>query len=60
MKVKIFDCTHEQDLEEEINYFLYEIDPKNIVDIKYQVSSFYDHKEQIYIYSAMIIYYDLS
>ena len=27
MKVKIFDCTHEQDLEEEINYFLYEIDP---------------------------------
>ena len=60
MKVKIFDCTHEQDLEEEINYFLYEIDPKNIVDIKYQVSSFYDNKEQIYIYSAMIIYYDLS
>ena len=60
MKVKIIDCNHEQDLEEEVNYFLYDIDPKNVVDIKYQVSSFYDNKEQIYIYSAMIIYHDLS
>ena len=29
---------------------------EQIVDIKYQVSSFYDNREQIYIFSAMIIF----
>ena len=54
MKVKVFDENHEKDLEEKINKFLsgdYEI-----IDMKYQVAIVYDNKEQIFCYSAMIIY----
>jgi len=56
MLVKIFDEEHEQDLEDSINDFLKYID--NVIDIKYSVAIMNDHKtnEQIYCYSAMIIY----
>lgn len=54
MKVKIFDESHEEDLEEKINAFLKE--NKNIIDIKYQVSITMFSEEQIYCFSAMIIY----
>ena len=55
MKVKIFDESHEKDLEDRINDFLYE---KNVdvVDIKYQVSTSISGEDQIYCFSAMIIY----
>ena len=53
MKVKIFDMDHELDLEEEINSF---IQDKEIVDIKYNVAIEAIGEEQIYCYSAMIIY----
>lgn len=54
LKVKIFDFEHEKDLEEAINKFINtEI---KVVDIKYQVSHFFDNKEQLYSFSAMIIY----
>ncbi len=54
MKVVIFDCEHEKELENEINIFL----EKNvkIIDIKYQISNFFAANEQIYSYSAMILY----
>lgn len=55
MKVKIFDCEDESDLEESINNFL--IDIKNLVDIKYSVSCSVYSEEQIFCFSAMIIYY---
>ncbi len=55
MKVKIFDEMHEQDLEDDINDFLEENDIK-VIDIKYEVSSFSFGEEQIYCFSAMIIY----
>lgn len=57
MKVKIFDESHEQDLEEVVNDFIKKI---KVIDIKYQVSTMYDQKtqEQIYCYSALIIYED--
>ena len=55
MRVKIFDENHEEDLEEAINDFLEENDI-DIIDIKYQLSIMYDYKEQIYCYSAMILY----
>ncbi len=58
MKVKLFDESHEQDLEEKVNDFLKNISDEKIVDIKYQVSIMYDYKSQIYCYSAMIIYRD--
>ena len=54
MRVKLFDESHEEDLEEKINEFLEnDID---VVDIKYQISSFSFGEEQIYCFSAMIIY----
>jgi len=55
MKVKLFDENHEEDLEEAINQFLEDNDIE-IIDIKYQLSTMYDYKEQIYCYSAMILY----
>lgn len=55
MFVKIFDEEHEEDLEEAINDFLSNTTIK-IIDIKYQVAIMYDNKDQIYCYSAMIIY----
>ncbi len=54
MKVKIFDEGHEKDLEDKINEFLKE--HKNIIDIKYQVSISMFSEEQIYCFSALIMY----
>ncbi len=55
MKVKVFDFEDEKDLEKEINSFLSE-EEVEIIDIKYQVSTFSYGEEQIYCFSAMIIY----
>lgn len=55
MKVKVFDCDCESDLEENINDF---IASKEVVDIKYQVSIATYGEEQLYCFSAMIIYID--
>ncbi|MBQ9854400.1 MAG: sporulation protein Cse60 [Bacilli bacterium] len=55
MKVKIFDESHEKDLEEAINKFLEEKNPQ-IIDIKYSVSSSLYADEQIYCFSAMMMY----
>ena len=56
MKVKIFDLEDECDLEKSINDFLNK-DDIEVVDIKYQTSAFSYGEEQIYCFSAMIIYY---
>lgn len=56
MKVKIFDLEDEKDLEKEINSFLNDNDIE-VVDIKYSVSSSIYSEEQIFCFSAMIIYY---
>ena len=53
MKVKVFDCDHEKDLEESVNNF---INDKEVIDIKYQVAIEALGEEQIYCFSAMIIY----
>ena len=55
MKVKVFDEMHEKDLEQSVNDFLEEIGNK-FVDIKYQVSIAMFSEEQIYCFSAMVIY----
>lgn len=55
MKVKIFDFEDEKDLEKAINDFL--DDSMDILDIKYQVSTGIFSEEQIYCFSAMIVYY---
>ena len=54
MKVKVFDESHESDLESAVNEFL--LEHKDIIDIKYQVSISMFSEEQIYCFSAMIIY----
>ena len=55
MKVKIYDEESEKDLEEKINEFLEE--DREIIDIKYQVDCSVFGEEQIFCFSAMIIYY---
>lgn len=55
MKVKIFDESHESDLEEEINNFIKEKNP-DIIDIKYSVSTSVYSEEQLYCFSALIMY----
>lgn len=55
MKVKIFDFEDEKDLEEEINNFL-EDNAINLIDIKYQVGVSIFSEEQVFCFSAMIIY----
>ncbi|HIT22056.1 MAG TPA: sporulation protein Cse60 [Candidatus Scybalousia intestinigallinarum] len=54
MQVKIFDMEDEKDLEMAINDFLTE--DMDVIDIKYQVSSSIYSEEQIYCFSAMIVY----
>lgn len=53
MKVKIFDCEHEKDLEEEINTFIERVE---VIDIKYQVALSVFSEEQIFCFSALVVY----
>ena len=55
MKIKLFDEESEKDLEEEMNDFLEDLNG-DIIDIKYQVALSISGEEQIYCFSAMIIY----
>jgi hypothetical protein len=55
MKVKVFDFEDEKDLESAINDFL--DDTMEVIDIKYQVSMGIFSEEQIYCFSAMVVYY---
>lgn len=55
MKVKIFDLEDEKDLENSINEFLSDLEA-DVIDIKYQVSSSIFGEEQVYCFSAMIVY----
>ena len=55
MKVKVFDEAHEKDLEESIEKFIKEKEPK-IIDIKFAVSAAIYAEEQIYCFSALIMY----
>ena len=55
MKIKIFDESHEKDLEDSINNFIKE-KAIEIVDIKYAVSASLYGDEQIYCFSALLMY----
>ena len=54
MKVKVFDESHEKDLEESINNFLKE--EIEVIDIKFDVSASVFGEEQIYCFSALVMY----
>ena len=53
MNVKIFDEDHEEDLENKINEF---IEDKEIIDIKYSIGVSVFSEEQIFCFSALIMY----
>ena len=53
MKVKVIDAEHEKDLEDEINSF---IEGKEVYDIKYSTSIAVSGEEQIFCFSALIMY----
>lgn len=53
MQIKVYDEEHEEDLEQKVNEF---IEDKEVVDIKYEVAISMFSEDQIYCYSAMIIY----
>lgn len=55
MKVKIFDLEDEDDLEKDINNFLSDLNGE-VIDIKYQVSIGVFSDEQIFCFSAMVVY----
>ncbi|MBQ8901589.1 MAG: sporulation protein Cse60 [Bacilli bacterium] len=55
MKVKVIDEECEKDLENSINSFLNE--SIDVIDIKYQISIAINGEEQLYCFSAMIIYH---
>lgn len=58
MKVKIFDEDHEKDLEKAINDFLSTLQGE-VIDIKFQVGVSVFSEEQIFCFSAMIVYHSL-
>lgn len=53
MKVKVFDEGHEKDLETAISEFILD---KDVVDIKFNVAVAISGEEQIYCFSAMVLY----
>ncbi len=55
MKVKLFDESHEKDLEMAVNNFLANLQGE-LIDIKFQTSIAMFGDEQIYCFTAMIIY----
>ncbi|MGM9929925.1 MAG: sporulation protein Cse60 [Bacillus sp. (in: firmicutes)] len=56
IKVKVFDHEHEKDLEKDINDFLKGITEQQLIDIKFDVAATGDEDEQVYCFSAMVIY----
>ncbi|MBS4222819.1 sporulation protein Cse60 [Lederbergia citrea] len=57
VQVKLFDCEHEQDLEENMNEFLSDIEDRNIIDVKYHVAAIGEAEaDQVYCFSAMVLY----
>ena len=55
MHVKLFDESHELDLEKSINKWL-DKHNVNIVNIKYSISTSVSGEDQIYCFSALILY----
>lgn len=55
MRVKIFDESHEKDLEKDINSFIEEYDIE-VIDIQFRTAVSIFSEEQVYCFSAMIVY----
>ncbi len=57
LKVKVIDENHEKDLERSINNFLMN-ENYDIIDIQFRTAVSIFSEEQIYCFSAMILYKD--
>ena len=55
MRVKLFDESHELDLERSINKWLGSHDVE-VINIKYSISTSVCGEDQIYCFSALILY----
>lgn len=55
-KVKLFDEEHEKDLERAVNTFLSKLKEGQLINVKYDVAMMESEGEQIYCFSAMVIY----
>lgn len=55
IQVKVFDEEHEDDLSEVVNDFLKE-HAEGLIDIKFATGVSDNEEEQIYCFSAMVIY----
>lgn len=55
MKVKIIDESHEKDLERSVNAFL-EATQNEIIEIQFRTAVSIFGEEQVYCFSAMIVY----
>ena len=55
MKVKVIDESHEKDLENALNGFLNSGD-FDIIDIKFQVAIATSGEDQLYCFSALVVY----
>lgn len=55
IKVKIIDESHEKDLEKSVNTFLSSINSE-VIDIQFDTAVSVFGEEQIYCFSAMILY----
>ena len=55
MRVKLFDESHELDLEKSINKWLVKHDV-DVINIKYSISTSVCGEDQIYCFSALILY----
>ena len=56
MKVKLFDESHEKDLENDINEFIKDVE---LIDIKFNSSVSIFSEEQVFCFSALILYKDI-
>lgn len=60
LTIKVFDCEDEKDLTNELNDFIENISKidKEVIDIKYSTSIAIEDGEQIYCFSALVMYDD--
>lgn len=56
LQVKVFDEEHEDDLSEAINEYLLDNEDLNVLDIKFSTAIASGEEEQVYCFSAMLIY----
>lgn len=56
MHVFVIDEENEIDLEDRINEILLLYDEKDLIDIKYSVSTLYDSRDQVYCFSCLLLF----